>query len=315
MDVASYIDGSRAVTDDIKFDLICQWVPEKSYKFPGKKYNDCKRKDGSYMRYCNRDWLTEFTFLSYSRTQDGLYCLSCVLFPTGNESLRANLLINTPYQNWKNVRSDMMKHSTLQYHKTSDAIRLAFIQTRQGSQARIDHSLTSEIQRQVASNRTFLKSIISCLEVCGRQGISLRGHRDDATCLDSLCQGNFKALIQLRIEAGDVALSNHLRTCSSRSTYISKTTQNELLSCIGETIQAKIVKDIKSQSDFANFFGIEADEVTDVSNWEQLGIIIRYLKDSYIEQRDTLDLLRERVLSTATKISPEDTGSRICGNE
>lgn len=98
------------------------------------------------------------------------------------------------------------------------------------------------------ANRTFLKSVISCLEVCGRQGISLRGHRDDATCTDSLSQGNFKALIELRIEAGDGALSSHLKTCSSRSTYMSKTTQNELelLDCIREVIQTEIVNDVKS---------------------------------------------------------------------
>ena len=159
-----------------------------------------------------------------------------MFFPTGSDSLRANILINTPYRNWKNARADMLKHSTLQYHKNSDAMRLAFIQTQQGSQVRVDHSLTLEVRNQVASNRKFIMSVISCLEVCGRQGISLRGHRDDATCTDSLSQGNFKALIQLRIEAGDSALSNHLKKCSSRSTYMSKTTQNELLNCIGEVI-------------------------------------------------------------------------------
>lgn len=175
------------------------------------------------MRYCNRDWLIEFPFLSYSKQQDGLYCLSCVCFPTGGGVVRADNLIKNPYQNWKNAHADLINHSSLLYHKTADAIRLAFIQTRQGSQVRVDHCMTSQVREQVASNRTFLKSVISCIELCGRQGLSLRGHRDDATWEDSN-QGNFKALIQLRIDSGDTALSDHLKTCSRRSTYMSKTT-------------------------------------------------------------------------------------------
>ena len=54
---------------------------------------------------------------------------------------------------------------------------------------------------------------------------------------------------------------------------MSKTTQNELLHCIGLVIQHKIVKKVHQQCDFTrNFYGIQADEVTNMSNWEQLGI-------------------------------------------
>ena len=65
-------------------------------------------------------------------------------------------------------------------------------------------------------------------------------------CSEEPNQGNFKALIQFRIDAGDVALDSHLKECSKRSTYTSKTTQNELLSCIGEIIQKEIVADVHS---------------------------------------------------------------------
>ena len=68
--------------------------------------------------------------------------------------------------------------------------------------------------------------MIACLEVCGRRSISLRGYQDDSTS-DSLNQGNFKALIQLRIDAGDVSLETHLQTCSKCATYMSKAAQNE----------------------------------------------------------------------------------------
>ena len=33
------------------------------------------------------------------------------------------------------------------------------------------------------------------------------------------------------------------------------------------------------------FFGIEADEVTDSSNWEELGLVIRYLYNGEVTER------------------------------
>ncbi len=66
----------------------------------------------------------------------------------------------------------------------SDCKMKAFIDTYTGVQKRIDHSLCSECAQQVKRNRKVLKSIISSL---WRQGIALRGHRDDATVATEHC--------------------------------------------------------------------------------------------------------------------------------
>ncbi|XP_068680734.1 52 kDa repressor of the inhibitor of the protein kinase-like [Montipora foliosa] len=139
----------------------------------------------------------------------------------------------------------------------------------------IQNRLSLEAEAQIAKNRLFLTSIIKCIELCGRQGIGLRGHRDDAES-ESLNQGNFKALLNLRVDAGDNELRDHLKSCDRNATYISKTSQNELLQCIKTYIQEVIFKEVK---DGGGFFGIGADEVTDTANWEQLGLVGRYLHD------------------------------------
>ena len=59
---------------------------------------------------------------------------------------------------------------------------------------------------------------------------------------------------------------------------LSKTTENDLLSHIKDFIQSEIVNDIQNQTE-GPFFGISADEVTDVSNWEQLGIVVCYVRN------------------------------------
>ena len=90
-----------------------------------------------------------------------------------------------------------------------------------------------------------------------------------------LSQGNFRAVVNFRVDSGDTVLRDHLSECSSRQTYISKTSQNEILSIMGESIRNQIIADVKD----SGFYSISIDEVTDVANWEQLGIVLRYVKE------------------------------------
>lgn len=64
----------------------------------------------------------------------------------------------------------------------------------------------------------------------------MRGHRDDPQS-EALNQGNFKALLKRRVNASDKELCDPLETCDRIVTYISKTSQNELLHCIKKYIQ------------------------------------------------------------------------------
>ena len=54
-----------------------------------------------------------------------------------------------------------------------------------------------------------------------------------------------------------------MQTCSKRATYLSKTSQNQLLDCMGEAILETIVEDVKA----GTFYSVLADEVSDVSGW------------------------------------------------
>ena len=154
----------------------------------------------------------------------------------------------------------------------------AFVKTYEDPSNRIDLSITDDSCRRIQQNREILTSVLKCLQFCGRQGIALRGHRDDDTN-STLNKGNFKELLNFRVDAGDNILHEHLKTCAKNATYTSKTSQNDLLLCIKEYIQSVIVRHVNDQV-IGPYYGFQCDEVTDVSNWEQLGIVIRYVKDS-----------------------------------
>ena len=86
----------------------------------------------------------------------------------------------------------------------------------------IDHLLNSRRAQLVAENRSKLKSIAATIIFCGRQALALRGHCDDGPVLLSetmIGRGNFQALLQFRIDAGDDVLKHHLETADRNAMY------------------------------------------------------------------------------------------------
>ena len=66
-------------------------------------------------------------------------------------------------------------------------------------------TISGKNKEKFEENREILMSIIKCLEFCGRQGLGLRGHRDD-NITSSFSNGNFKELLEFRVNSGDNTL-------------------------------------------------------------------------------------------------------------
>ncbi len=60
--------------------------------------------------------------------------------------------------------------------------------------------LNTARKEQVARNTEVIKSLLKCTALCGKQGISFRGHRDDPTAPETANTGNFIQLVQFRAE-------------------------------------------------------------------------------------------------------------------
>ena len=113
----------------------------------------------------------------------------------------------------------------------------------------------------------------------GRFGLPFRGHRDDSKYHPKVGEystggiGNFVEFLQFRVGGGDKMLEQHLKNYSRNASYISKTSQNDLISCYGQFSTELVVRKIKENQ----FFSILADEASDCSNQEQLSLVIRYV--------------------------------------
>ena len=79
---------------------------------------------------------------------------------------------------------------------------------------RIDNQINAERAQHVKENRLKIRSIVETVIFCGRQGIAFRGHRDDCPDVQddpNGNHGNFLALFNFRIQAGDRVLEEHFR--------------------------------------------------------------------------------------------------------
>ena len=98
-------------------------------------------------------------------------------------------------------------------------------------------------KKQQLENRKKIIPIIRTVLLCGRQGLSLRGHRDHGSLsLDLPIEndGNFRALLRFAIDSGDISLRNHIENIGRNSLYISPQIQNEIAHIAGGVIQRKI---------------------------------------------------------------------------
>lgn len=154
-----------------------------------------------------------------------------------------------------------------------------FVARMKQPEAGIDVVLDEAAAAQIEKNRLVLAGIIKIILLCGRQGLALRGTDDDGV-LGENNRSNFNALLKFSIDSGNDTLKQHLQTCASNATYISKTTQNNLIQIIGDEIQSQVLAEVRD----AKFFSILADEVTDKANWEQLSLVLRYVHKGEIKE-------------------------------
>ena len=80
----------------------------------------------------------------------------------------------------------------------------------------------------------------------------------------------------------------HLQNAPKSATYRSKTIQNELISVCEDMILSKLTAEIKT----AKFFAVLADEAADISNKEQMSLVIRFVDENSAIRETFLSFLQ-----------------------
>jgi hypothetical protein len=295
-DVGDYIGDIKKLNDHTKLNLLeHHWTPSKTFSMP---FSVRKSHGKDEKRFLQHDHLKQFNFLVYSPSKEGLFCRYCTLFGPcsetgGRGSQQLKGLVTKPFVRYHILIQYAKDHQATEYHKTAMARAQGFREM-QAKSSDCAKQQNSSRKQQAEENRNNLIPIVKTIIFCGRQNLALRGHRDDgqllsqdddaATAADdgdsdaghhagTTNEGNFRALLLFRIDAGDKQLKHHLKTAGQNATYISKTVQNDLINICGTIIQEEIIKEVRA----AKFFSILCDETTDTSKKEQITFILRYV--------------------------------------
>jgi len=186
-------------------------------------------------------------------------------------SNKIDKLVKTPLQFWTTLTQKFKKHSESEAHKHAYILANNFMKMMASQQHSIYEQLNAAVTLQISLNRQKLYPIIQTILFCGRKNIPLRGHHEGMSTINL---GNFKALLKFRVDSGDKLLQDYLETGPKNATYTSNTIQNDIISLVGEAIQKRILNQVHEGS---KVFSVIADEARDISNKEQMSLIIKYV--------------------------------------
>jgi hypothetical protein len=195
---------------------------------------------------------------------------------SGHNSSKLSQLFKDPFIHWKKATEKLAAHEKSSVmHKDSTLKLTNFKSVMSGKVKGIDEQADNLRSERIQYNRNILTSIVDTIILAGRQSLALRGHRDDSKDYLSPNPGNFQALLNYRIRAGDTILENHFKNAPKNATYRSKTVQNKLVKICGKHIESKIISEINNSD--SPFYSVLADEATDCANKEQMPIVVRYV--------------------------------------
>lgn len=167
----------------------------------------------------------------------------------------------------------LTNHAQTRYHQDACVRAKALLSTHMHPNTRIDAALDQERQKLSDRNKHVLEAIVDTILLCGRQDISLRGHRDDCTAELMSNRGNFIAILETKAKSDDV-LRSHLETGNRNQRYTSKTIQNDVIDIIADVMREKLLLPLKQ----SRHYSVIADEVTDShSNQEIMSLCLRFV--------------------------------------
>lgn len=212
-------------------------------ELPGKQFPRNKNNRHFYPGYyfkrledltsLKRDWL------SYSPSEDKIFCLHCMLFAQNGEKAWTENRFN----NCTKLSQSLILHETPSKHAEA--------------------TIKAKIKEVRHLIDTTLYLALHCM--------AFRGHRDS---LKENLQGNFLDIVRLLSDYSPVmnVYMDSLRTKKENNFLINRRRQNELIHCVAKFVRNNILQELKE----APFFSVCMDTTFDKSRKEQLCFVVRY---------------------------------------
>ncbi|CAK9291788.1 unnamed protein product [Gordionus sp. m RMFG-2023] len=225
-------------------------------------------------------WLNQYTWLSYSQLTHSAYCKVCVIFGPrygGINCQKLGELVLHGFVKYKHAKEKFSSHEKCNCHQNSIKMLTNLMQIAKGMIPAIDTQLSNLKAKGAKNNCKYLQIIIQAIIYLGRQGMPLRGHREKSGKLDyndtSVNEDNFKELLKSYCHLGGDETKLIFDNVANNAIYISPDIQNEIINICNNLIVEKLIKIVNKST----FFSVLADETTDISNQQQMSLVIRIL--------------------------------------
>lgn len=179
-------------------------------------------------------------------------------------------LFTSGFSDWKNCQRRVAEHESSKDHKKS----VIAWGIRAVAARRIDSTLALQVDAERKYWREVLLRITETLKFLTSRGLPLRGSDER---IGSNNNGNYLGVLEL-ISKFDPLLAQHLDVYgavgSGNTSYLSKTTSDDMINLMAEEIHSVIIREAKQ----AKYYSISVDSTPDVSHTDQLTFIVRYVK-------------------------------------
>lgn len=123
-------------------------------------------------------------------------------------------------------------------------------------------------EKQRQKNVAYMKKLIDVVRTLAKGGKTFRGHNEKE---ESDEKGLFLEVVQL-LKKYDPEFKEYLETAPRNCTYLSNHVQNDILQALKNVILRSIRQEIEGQH-----ISVIADETSDVSHYEQIAVVFRYI--------------------------------------
>ncbi|CAF4908916.1 unnamed protein product, partial [Rotaria socialis] len=207
-----------------------------------------------------------YKWLEFSEMTNRAYCFVCRYAYSEGHSEKGFTVDG--FNNWSVAIAKFNKHQATMSHKYANDLWINAVKNHKNNND-VAKQLNRQHEKQASENRLYLQEIIRTILLLARQGLALRGHREDE---ESENKGNLLELLELRSFDNDLIKSKF-----KSLQYTHHSIQNELLCLIHDNILSQIVFQIKS----AKYFSIMMDESVDIFRHEQVSLVIRHADDQF----------------------------------
>ncbi|KAL4083864.1 hypothetical protein QTP88_029180 [Uroleucon formosanum] len=229
-----------------------------------------KKLSKVFCRSFNPNLYQQHSWLCGSHYIQKLFCWPCLLLG------KMKSVWNTVgYYDLKNLSRDIQIHQTSKEH-IHNHLGLKNLEKNYFSILDVvnEHGnlFKKNYNENVRLNCLFMEHLIDLVLFLGKQELAFRGHDENS---DLLNKGNFRELFDMHIIRCSQEIQNHYNSIKNIFSGMSKSIQNDLISCISEFLINQIKNEIKQYK----FYSIQIDDTTDISQKTQCSIIIRYVTD------------------------------------